>query len=178
MWFDDWASLGQILIKAVIGFAALVALFRVAGKRSIAKLNAFDLVLVFTVGSILATTILNTDTTISEGLLALVLLVGLQWLTAWLATRSGSFRTVIKSQPTLLAYDGEMLKANMKQERIAEVEVQSALRQHGIHDIKQVKAVILETEGEISVLATNDGDPTASLRISGIELPGEPEGQS
>lgn len=171
MWFDDWSSLLQIVVKATIGFAALVLLLRVAGKRAITKLNAFDLVLVFTVGSILATTILNTQTTISEGLLALALLVGLQWLTAWLSTRSSGFRALIKSEPTLLAYDGKLLLANLRRERIAEVEVQAALRQNGIHDLAGAKAVVLETEGEISVLKNDGGDPTASLGVSGIDVP-------
>lgn len=173
MWFDDWASLGQIIVKAVIGFAVLVALLRAAGKRSVTKLNAFDLVLVFTVGSILATTILNTNTTISEGVLALVMLVGLQWLTALLATRVPAFQSLIKSEPTLLAYDGQLLKKNMRRERIAEVEVQAALRQHGVHALSDAKAVVLETEGEISVLKKGHGDPASSLRISGIHLPEE-----
>lgn len=171
MWFDDWESLQQIVVKAVVGFAALVFLLRLVGKRSVTKLNAFDLVLVFTVGSILATTILNTQTTISEGLLALCMLVGLQWGTAWLSTRSQRFRTLIKSQPTLLAYDGEMLHDNMKRERIAEVELLAALRQQGVHDVADVKAVVLETEGNISVLRPDGGDPSGSLRISGIDIP-------
>jgi len=173
MWFDDWDSLLQIAIKAIVGFAALVALLRVFGKRSIAKLNAFDLVLVFTVGSILATTILNSQTTISEGLLALLMLVLLQWATAWLSTRSQGFRSLIKSQPTLLAYDGKMLRDNMQRERIAEIELLAALRQQGIHDVADVKAAVLETEGDISVLKVDGGDPSASLRISGIDIPGQ-----
>lgn len=177
MWFDDWESLLQIVIKAVVGFAALVFLLRLVGKRSVAKLNAFDLVLVFTVGSILATTILNTQTTLSEGLLALAMLVALQWLTAWLATRSQGFRSLIKSEPTLLAYDGKLLHDNMKRERIAEVELLAALRQQGIHDVADVKAVVLETEGEISVLKPQEGDPAASLRISGIDIPKGGEGR-
>ena len=60
MWFDDWQSIGTIAVKAVIGYAALVLLLRASGKRTLAKFNAFDMVLVFTVGSILATMILTT----------------------------------------------------------------------------------------------------------------------
>lgn len=173
MWFDDWASLGQIIVKAVVGFGVLVVLLRIAGKRAITKLNAFDLVLVFTVGSILATTILNTQTTISEGALALIMLVGLQWLSAFFATRSAGFRALIKSEPTLLAYDGRMLKGNMRRERIAEVELQAALRSHGVHDLSETRAVVLETEGDISVLKKDGADPSAALRISGIDIPEE-----
>lgn len=173
MWFDDWSSLEQIAIKAVVGFVALVVLLRIAGKRSITKLNAFDLILVFTVGSILATTILNTQTTISEGLLALGMLVGLQWLTAFFATHSSRFRGLIKSEPTLLVYEGKLLHANMRRERVAEVEIQAALRQQGIQHISEVKAMVLETEGEISVLKGEGSDISETLKISGISIPEE-----
>jgi len=173
MWFDDWQSLEQIAVKAIVGFAALVILLRIGGKRSVARLNAFDLVLVFTVGSILATTILNTRTTVSEGVLALVMLVGLEWLVAFFAARSARFRALIKSEPTLLVYDGTFQRRAMRRERIAEVEVLAALRQHGVHDVADVRAAVLETEGEISILRRDGGDPAASLEISGIDLPGE-----
>lgn len=46
MWFDDWQTIAQIILKACIGFAAIVALVRIAGKRTLALFNAFDMVLV------------------------------------------------------------------------------------------------------------------------------------
>ena len=171
MWFDDWNSLEQIAAKSIIGFAVVVLLLRIAGNRSVAKLNAFDLVLVFTVGSILATTILNNGTTITEGGLALAMLVGLQWLTAWSATRWPGFRTLIKSQPVLLAYDGALLPDNMRRARVAEIEILATLRQHGVATLAEVQALVLESEGDISVLKRGSGDATAQLRQSGMNVP-------
>ena len=175
MWFDDWDTLQSIAVKAVIGFAVLVTLLRLGGKRTLAKFNAFDLVLTFTIGSVLATTIMSSRTTLSEGALAMAILVALNWIIAFTAIRSQTFRSIIKSDPTLLVYDGAYLRGNMRRERVDDVEVLAAMREHAVHDLKRVKAVILETEGEMSVLSRDDGDPVDSLRTSGIELPGKGE---
>lgn len=171
MWFDDWPSLVSIAVKAVIGFAGLVFLLRIGGKRLLAKLNAFDMVVTFTVGSLLASMIISSEVSVADGLVALTVLVALSVTTSFLATRSSRFRMLIKSQPTLLVYDGSYLRANMKRERIAEVEIAAVMRGQGVHDLADVKAMVLETEGDISVLTRDGGDRTGSLAISGIDVP-------
>lgn len=171
MWFDDWATLASIAVKTVIGFAGVVFLVRIGGKRLLAKLNAFDLVISFTVGSLLASMILSSQVAVAEGLLALVVLLSLVAATSFVASRSAGFRKLIKSEPTLLVYDGEMLTANMKAERIAEVEIAAILRNNGVHDLADVKAVVLETEGDFSVLTKDGNEKTGSLAISGIDIP-------
>lgn len=171
MWFSDWASLGQIALKSVIGFAVLVALLRLAGKRSVATLNAFDLVVVFTVGSILSTMIMDPKTSMAGAILALALLIGLQWTTAFLVTRWIPFRKLMKSEPTLLVYGGQLLEQNMRRQRISEVEVYAAMRQQGVHDLEQVHAIVLETQGVISVLRQGEGELAASLQVSGVDIP-------
>ena len=174
MWFDDWSSLASIVAKALIGFVGLVFLVRIGGKRLLAKLNAFDLVVSFTVGSLLASMILSSQVAVVEGLLALTVLVALAAATSFLASRSRGFRTLIKSQPTLLVYDGDYLRANMRRERIAEVEIAAVMRNHGVHDLADVKAMVLETEGDISVLRRDGDGKAGSLSISGIDIPGRP----
>lgn len=171
MWFDDWASLGSIAAKAFIGFVGLVFLVRIGGKRLLAKLNAFDLVISFSVGSILASMILSSQVAVVEGLLALVVLLALAAATSFFASRSHGFRMLIKSEPTLLVYEGEMLAANLKKERIAEVEIAAVLRENGVHELADVKAVVLETEGEFSVLMKDGGSTTGTLAISDIDIP-------
>lgn len=176
MLFDDWQSLLSVLVKGVLGFVILVALLRVSGKRTLAKFNAFDLVVTFTIGSVLATIILSSQVSVAEGALALALIVVLQFTTSWLAVNSNTFRGLLKSQPTLLVYDGQLLRDNMKRERIAEVEVVAVMREQGVHDLSQVKAMVLETEGDVSVLLQNGDDPTAALKVSGISLPAKTMG--
>ena len=71
--------------------------------------------------------------------------------------RSDVFQEIIKSKPTVLFYEGSYQKDNLCQERITEVEVLASMRNNGMSDPAQVKAVILETDGRLSVIPyTND----------------------
>ncbi|MFC7550478.1 hypothetical protein [Plantactinospora sp. GCM10030261] len=91
----------RLLVVAVLVYPALVVILRVSGKRTLSKLNAFDLVVTVALGSTLATILLSRDVSLAEGALALALLVGLQYLVAVLAVRWPPSQRLLKSQPTL-----------------------------------------------------------------------------
>jgi len=176
MWFDDWNSLIVITAKAAIGFVALVFLIRIGGKRLLAKLNAFDVVIAFTVGSLFSTMIISSKVTVAEGLVALTVLLGLSALASFLVSRYRIFQKVIRSQPTLLFYQGRPLYGVLKQERIAVDELHYVVRNHGISDLQKVKAIVLETDGAFSVLTDLEDlgqSPTGALEVSGINIPHE-----
>lgn len=80
MVFDSWFGLLRVLVVGTIAYAALVLLLRVSGKRTLAKLNAFDLIVTVALGSTLATVLLSKSVALVEGLAAFALLAGLQYL--------------------------------------------------------------------------------------------------
>lgn len=152
MFFNDWTSLLRILIVGALAYVALVTCLRISGKRTLSKMNAFDLVVTVALGSTLATIILDRNITLSEGVVALLLLIGLQFIVAWLSTRSNGFQALIKSQPRMLLYDGQVLHDALRHERLTVEELEAAARASGQDDIKAVKAIILETDGTLSVI--------------------------
>src|SRR5690606_37762701 len=87
VWLDSWADLLRIVLVGTAAYAALVLVLRVSGKRTLGQLNAFDFVVTVSLGSTLATILLSTDVSFMEGLLALALLAGLQFLVASVAAR-------------------------------------------------------------------------------------------
>lgn len=87
MFSDSWFGLLRVAVVGTLAYAALVALLRVSGKRTLSKLNAFDLVVTVALGSTLATVLLSKDVALTEGLLAFALLAGLQWAVATLTLR-------------------------------------------------------------------------------------------
>jgi uncharacterized membrane protein YcaP (DUF421 family) len=96
------------------------------------------------------------------GAFALSLLAVAQFVAAFLASRTGSARTVMTSQPTLLVRDGRMLHDLMQRERVAEAEVRQSVRGAGFGDLERVAAVVLETDGTLSVITPNNlGDSSA-----------------
>jgi uncharacterized membrane protein YcaP (DUF421 family) len=152
MFFDTWFGLLRVLVVGTPAYAALVLLLRASGKRTLAKLNAFDLIVTVALGSTLATVLLSKSVALVEGLAAFVLLAGLQYLVAWLSVRSPRFSDLVKSEPTLLLHRGRFLEAAMRAQRVTRAEVVAALRSSGVAEPGQVAAVVLETDGSLSVV--------------------------
>jgi len=115
-------------------------------------MNAFDFVITVALGSTLATIILSRDTPLAEGVLALGLLIFLQFAITWLAVRSQAINRLVKAEPRLLLHRGEFLHSVMKAERVPDEEILQALRNQGIASPAEVEAVVLETDGTLSVV--------------------------
>ena len=97
MWFDSWSDILRVLLVGAAAYLTLVAVLRVSGKRTLAKLNAFDLVVTVALGSTLATILLTSSVSWSEGTVALVTLVGLQFLVTFYQFIMYYFRCIAKS---------------------------------------------------------------------------------
>ncbi|MGK5447638.1 DUF421 domain-containing protein [Streptomyces radiopugnans] len=163
MFFDTEYDLLRVAVMAACSYAALIAAVRLSGKRTLAKMNAFDLVVTVALGSTLATILLNATVSLAEGALALALLVALQFVSAWTAVRSHRFRRLVKTEPTLLLSDGRMLDEAMARQRVTESEVLQAIRSQGIGSVEEVAAVVLETDGKFSVITRSQAGSGSSL---------------
>lgn len=152
MFFDDWHGILRVLVVGLAAYAALIVMLRVSGKRTLSKMNAFDLIVTVALGSTLATVLLTADVPLAEGVVTLALLVGLQFAITWASVRSPWFRGVIKAEPTLLVRDGSLLPDAMRHQRVTAEEIDAALRQSGRQGLEGVHAVILETDGTLSVI--------------------------
>ncbi len=156
MLFNGWDMLARTLIIGFFSYAALIILLRASGKRTLSKMNAFDFVVTVALGSTLATMLLSKDVALAQGALAFALLISLQFIVTWLSVRSKGVARIVKSEPTLLYYRGQMLYSAMKKERVLEDEILSALRSHGHLALADVEAVVLETDGTMSVTPKAD----------------------
>jgi uncharacterized membrane protein YcaP (DUF421 family) len=159
MWFDTWTDLGRVLIVGPLAYAALVAVLRISGARSLSKLNAFDLVVTVALGSTLATVLLNGSVSLAEGVLGLVVLVLLQYLVSRLSLRWRGVERLVKSEPVLLYRHG-LLRGPMRRARVTEAELQQAARSAGRKSLEEVAAIVLETDGTLSVLSSVPNLPT------------------
>lgn len=170
MFFDSWSSLLRTLVVGTLAYAALVALLRVSGKRTLAKLNAFDLVVTVALGSTLATVLLTKSVALVDGVAAFALLAGLQYVVAFLSVRWPRFDALVKSEPTLLLHRGAFLPRAMRGQRVTREEVVSALRSAGLARPEDALAVVLETDGSLSVLPGAAKEDATTLE--GVQRPG------
>jgi uncharacterized membrane protein YcaP (DUF421 family) len=164
IFFDNWESIFRTFIITVLAYIALIFLLRISGKRTLSKMNAFDFIVTIALGSTLATVLLNKSVALADGILAFTLLVGLQYLISFFAARSKRISRLVKATPALIVYNGEMLAKAMLNERVNEDEIYAVLREKGISSIKDVKAVIMETDGSLTVISTSDEAQPETLR--------------
>ncbi|HEX2147612.1 MAG TPA: YetF domain-containing protein [Pseudorhizobium sp.] len=152
LFFQGWENVVRTLVVGVLAYIVLILFIRISGKRTLAKLNAFDLVVTVALGSTLASILLQKSIALTEGAVALGLLIGLQYLVTFLSVRSRGFAKMIRSEPTLLARKGEFCTDALLNQRLTEDEVLSAVRSQGLGGLEQVEAVILESDGSLSVI--------------------------
>src|SRR2546423_5064355 len=149
--FDGWYFVGRTVTLSVVGFAALIIMLRVSGKRTLSKLNVFDFVFVVAVGSVFAATIIEKDVTLFEGIAALGVLIGIQILLAEIAARSKLADRIINGRPTMLFSHGRVIPNALRKERVTEGEVRAAIREKGVTRLEDVDAVVLENDGTLTV---------------------------
>jgi len=167
MLFSSWATLGRIIVVGILAYVSLVVLLRVTGKRTLSKMNAFDLIVTVALGSILATVLLAKDVALVDGVVAFALLIGLQFGITWLSVRSPMVSRLVKATPTLLLYRGELLHDALRRTRVVEAEVLAALRESGYASPQHIEAVVLETDGTFSVIQRSDeSSPEALSNLS------------
>ncbi len=174
MIYDNISGLVRVLVVGTLAYVALVALLRVSGKRTLAQLNAFDFIVTVALGSTLATIALSSTVAWVEGALTLALLVVLQFVVAWLAIRLGWVRRALTSEPALLVRDGRALPGALRRERISEQSLHQAVRSSGAGGLDQVAAVVVETNGTLSVVTRDKLGSGSAMR----DVPGWPESES
>lgn len=162
MFYDNTEQLVRVVVVGLLAYVALIVFLRISGKRTLSRMNAFDLVVTVALGSTLATVLLSTDISLAEGALALALLIGMQYSIAWLAVRSTAIARFVKSEPALLVHEGRILEAALRRERVTISEIQAAVRAQGLSAPEDAFAVILETNGNFSVVP-NPSQSTSNL---------------
>lgn len=166
MWFDGWQGIARVLMVGLAAYVSLIVLLRVSGKRTLSKLNAFDLVVTVALGSTLATILLSKDVALAEGMAAFAVLIGGQYAIARLSISSAAVRKSVKSEPRLLLLRGELLHDALRDERVTRDEVESVVRGSGLSSLAAAGAVVLETDGSFHVL-TELGQDVSALPCGG-----------
>ena len=155
--FQGWGGIGRVIVVGTLGYVGLIVVLRVTGKRTLSKMNAFDLIVTVALGSGLASTMLSKSVPLAEGLAGLTLLVLLQYAVTWASVRSERVQSLVKAKPVLLIHGGRWQRDAMRRERITQEEILASMRNQGHKAVDETTTVILETDGSPSVLT---GEPS------------------
>ena len=157
---SDWFIASPDALLAVVlstlgVYVVLVVLVRLVGLRSFSKMTGLDFALTITTGAVLASTLLTKDPPLLQGVVALVALFAVQAAVAW--GRRHGLGAVTDNEPVVLMAGRHMIADNLRKTRLTENDVWAKLREANVLDPGEVRAVVLETTGDISVL---HGEPS------------------
>ena len=155
-WFEvSYQAVITISLSAIGIYAAVILFTRIAGKRSFSKMSSFDFAMTVAVGSILASTILNSSVSLMEGVVGLAAVFLLQISIAFLR-RFPFIQQLTDNTPLLLMDGSRILEGNLKKARVTHGDLRAKLREANVLQLNQVRAVVFETTGDISVLHTTN----------------------
>ena len=152
MFVDSLDGVWRTIIVGVCAYVLLIILLRATGKRTLSKMNAFDLVVTVALGSTLATILLSKDVPLAEGMTAFIVLVLAQYAVTWTSLRSPRVRRWVKSEPRALLRNGVFIDEALRIERVTPDEVEAAIRGAGHAGPSSIALVMLETDGSMSVV--------------------------
>lgn len=141
------------VIRATCVYALLLVIFRIAGKRSLAQITTFDLVLTLIISEAVQQAMVDNDNSVTNALILVVTLVGLDIGLSLLKQRSTTIDKVLEGTPLIIMEKDRLLQDRMSRERINEEEILSAAREaHGLERLDQIKYAVVETNGRITIV--------------------------
>jgi uncharacterized membrane protein YcaP (DUF421 family) len=161
--FDGWDSVARVIGLAIGAYALLIAALRIAGPQALTKMSAFDLVITIALGSIVATIPLGSGVSLADGAAIIITYLLLQAATRRFANASPRRRELVKSSPRLIMWDGRLLEQEMHDVDVTPAEVRAAIRKAGHAGESNVLALVLENDGEWSVVTRSSSTDLSAL---------------
>jgi uncharacterized membrane protein YcaP (DUF421 family) len=142
----------QIVARTLLVYAGVLVGLRMMGKRELGQMTVFDLVVIILIANAVQNAMVGADVSVQGGLLAAAVLLVINRAVAALRIHSGVWGRLIEGTPTVLVQDGQFLEPALRKESLERRQVLTAMREHGIESIEQVRLAVLETDGSISIV--------------------------
>lgn len=141
------------LLRAVLIYLALLVILRASGKRSLAQITTFDLILILILGESTQQALTGNDFSITTGMLLIASLVGIDMTLSFMQDRWPGLGLWLDGKPIIIVEDGRPLRDRMHYERVGDDDVLAAAREEqGLERMEQIKFAVLERSGRISII--------------------------
>jgi uncharacterized membrane protein YcaP (DUF421 family) len=147
----------DIVVRSAVIFLIIGVLIRISGKRQIAQLSAFDLILLVTVGDLIAQAVVQEDYSLMAGILAVTTFALLSALMGWIAFRFPGTRPLLEGRPTIVIRHGEVDHEVLRHESLPYADLIEAARENGIRDLRDVELAVIENDGTFSFFREQNG---------------------
>jgi uncharacterized membrane protein YcaP (DUF421 family) len=145
----------ELVIRGSAMYLFLFLLFRVVVRRRVGSVGMADILILVIVADAAQNGMSGEYKSITDGFILVGTLIGWNMLIDWLTFRIPRLQTILEPPPLLLIEDGRVLWRNLRQEFLAESELKTKLREHGVQDPREVKKAYMEPDGQITVLKKN-----------------------
>lgn len=146
------------VVRGALVYLVLLLIFRVAGKRTLAQATTFDLVLTLIISEAVQQALIDTDNSMTNALLLVVSLIGLDILLSLAKQRSPRLQRIMEGLPVLVIEDGRPRRDHMKLERVDESDVLGAARElQGLRRLDEIAYAVVEQSGNVTVIPKEPG---------------------
>jgi uncharacterized membrane protein YcaP (DUF421 family) len=145
--------IAEKLLRPVVVYLVLVALLRLFGKRELAQLNPFDLVVLLSLSNTVQNAIIGDDNSVTGGIIGAFSLLGINWLVVHLLFRSPKLTRLLEGRPTVLVQGGQIDMKALRRESLSREELLSVIHRQGFEHLHQVHRCELEPNGSFYVEA-------------------------
>jgi uncharacterized membrane protein YcaP (DUF421 family) len=150
--WSDWGTFWGAVVGAAVTYLFAVVALRIAGRRTLAQMSAFDVVVTVAVGTLVASTALPSNASLADGAAVLVTFLLLQVLIGALRQRVGWFQRWVDFRPKVVMHDGRPeLRTGLSTAQLTLSDLESRLRQSGIGSLDEVRIAVLEPTGKLTV---------------------------
>jgi uncharacterized membrane protein YcaP (DUF421 family) len=154
----------ELVVRAALIYAVFFAALRLFGKREIGQFTLFDLALVLLAANALQPAITGADASVVGGLVVIATLFVINRGLSVLRVHSSLVRRILEFGPTVIGRDGEWLLPQLVRQGLDLVDVEAALREHGLDDVAQMRLATLEADGSISIVAIDSAETEEARR--------------
>ena len=142
----------EFVIRAGLVYLLLLLLIRISGKRTVGEFTPFDLIVVILLGESMQGALTQEDNSLLAAAIVAATLVALNWLLAFVSTRSRTADTVVEGEPVVLVRNGRIDQKALRSQNVPRSDVMEAIRRAQLDGLPQVARATLETDGEITIV--------------------------
>ncbi|HZZ27268.1 MAG TPA: YetF domain-containing protein [Pirellulales bacterium] len=141
------------ILRPIVVYVFLILGVRLAGKRQLAQLNPFDLIVLLTLANTVQNAIIGDDNSVTGGLIGAATLLLVNYVVVWFLFGHQKLEHLIEGDADVLVEAGKVHKDRLRRELITEAELEAVARRQGFSSLKDVERAILEPGGNISIVA-------------------------
>jgi uncharacterized membrane protein YcaP (DUF421 family) len=145
--------IAEKVLRPIVVYIALIFGLRLAGRRELAQLNPFDLIVLLTLSNTVQNAIIGEDNTVTGGLIGAATLLFVNHIVVRYLYAHESLDRVVEGQPEILIEDGELCQEQLRKELITREELEAAAHKQGFSSLDEIDRAVLESGGSVSFIA-------------------------